>query len=184
MGVGQVEVVGESTARPVGESMVAVVAGPCVAGEALGSVACDGGDDAGGGVDAADAVVGGVGDVEIAGGVEGDGSGEVELGGGCGGVVSAEAGGGSGDGGDDVGGEVYGADAVVVGVGDVEGGGGEGEALWGVELGGGGGAVVAGEALGAGSGDGGDVAEGVDLADDVVAGFGDVEIAGGVEDYG
>ena len=72
-----------------------------------------------------------------------------------------------------------------MGVGDVEVVGGvEGEALRGVELGGGGGAVVAGEALGAGAGDGGDVAEGVDLADDVVAGLGDVEIALGVEDDG
>ena len=51
------------------------------------------------------------------------------------------------------------ADAVVVGVGEVEiVDGVEGEALRGVELGGGGGAVVAGEALCAGAGDGGDVA--------------------------
>ncbi len=72
-----------------------------------------------------------------------------------------------------------------MGVGEVEiVGGVEGEALRGVECGGGGGAIVAGEALGAGAGDGGDVAGGVDFADDVVRGFGEVEIAGGVEDDG
>src|SRR5437867_3338931 len=58
---------------------------------------------------------------------------------------------------------------VVVGVGGVEGGGG-------------GGAGVAGEALGAGAGDGGDVAGGVDLADDVASGLGEVEVPGGVKD--
>ena len=72
-----------------------------------------------------------------------------------------------------------------MGVGDVEVVGCiEGQALGRVELGGGGGAVVAGEALRAGAGDGGDLAEGVDLADDVVAGFGDVEVALGVVDDG
>ena len=72
-----------------------------------------------------------------------------------------------------------------MGVGDVEiVCGVEGEALRRVECGGGGGAVVAGEALSAGAGDGGDVAGGVDLADDVVRGFGEVEVAGGVEDDG
>ncbi len=40
--------------------------GAVVAGEGLGAVAGYGGDDAGGGVDAADAVVGGVGQVEVA----------------------------------------------------------------------------------------------------------------------
>ena len=41
------------------------------------------------------------------------------------------------------------------------------------------GPCVAGEALCAGAGDGGDVADGVDFADDVVGGLGEVEIAGG-----
>ncbi len=136
-------------------------------------------------VDLADAMVAGVGDVEVFCWIEGEGRGEVELGGGGGGVVAGEAGGGSRDGGDDAGGEVEFADAVVVGVGDVEVVCGvEGEALGGVECGGGGGAAVAGEALCAGAGDGGDVADGVDLADDVVGGLGEVEIAGGVEDDG
>ena len=36
----------------------------------------------------------------------------------------------------------------------------------------------------AGAGDSGDVAGGVDLADDVVGGLGEVEVAGGVEDNG
>ena len=119
------------------------MAGPCVAGEALCAGAGDGGDDAGGGVDLADAVVAGVGEVEVAGGVEGEGGGEIELGGGGEGVVAGEAGdAGAGDGGDDAGGEVEFADAVVVGVGDVEiVRGVEGQALGGVECGGGGGAA-------------------------------------------
>ncbi len=46
-----------------------------VAGEARDAGAGDGGDDAGGGVDAADAVVVGVGEVEVVGGVEGEAGG-------------------------------------------------------------------------------------------------------------
>ena len=61
-----------------------------VAGEALSAGAGDGGDDSGGG-DFADAVVAGVGEVEVVGGVEGEGGGEVELGGGGEGVVAGEA---------------------------------------------------------------------------------------------
>ncbi len=92
---------------------------------------------------------------------------------------------GAGDGGDDAGDEADFADAVVVGVGEVEiVGGVESEALGRVECGGGGGAGVAGEALRAGAGDGGDVAGGVDFADDVASGLGEVEVAGGVEDDG
>ncbi len=60
----------------------------------------------------------------------------------------------------------------------------EGETLRGVELGSSGGACVAGEALGACACDGGDDAGGVDLADEVVGGLGEVEVALGIEDYG
>ena len=158
-----------------------------VAGEALRSGAGDGGDDASGGIDAADAVVAGVGEVEIVCGVEGERSGKVELSGGGEGVVAGEAGGRAGDGGDDASGEVQFADAVVVGVCNVEIAGAavpviEGEALWRIECGGSGGAIVAGEALRAGAGDGGDLPVGVDFADVVVSGFGDIEVAGGIED--
>ena len=78
--------------------------------------------------------------VEVAGGVEREGGGEVELGGGGEGVVAGEAWRASaGEGGDGAGGEVEFADAVVVGVGDVEiVCGVEGEALRRVEGGGGG----------------------------------------------
>ena len=87
----------------------------------MGAVAGYGGDDAGGGVDAADAMVGGVGEVEVAGGVDGEAVRKGESGGGGGAVVSGEGwSAGTGDGGDDAGGGVDAADAVVVGVGEVE----------------------------------------------------------------
>lgn len=54
----------------------------------------------------------------------------------------------------------------------------EGEALGGVEGGRGGRTCVAGKALSAGACDGREIAVGVDLADDVVPCFGEVEIAG------
>jgi hypothetical protein len=54
------KVEGESVAAR-GASREAEVAGPSVAGECLSAVASCGGDDAGGGVDAADAVVCGIG---------------------------------------------------------------------------------------------------------------------------
>ena len=150
------------------------------------AAAGDGGDDVGGGGDFADAVIAGVGEVEIIVAVEGDGSWEIELGGDGGGVVSGEARGASaGDGGDDAGGGVDAADSVVMGVGDVKVADRvEGEALWGIEGGGGGRAVIAGEALGAGPGDGGDLASGVDFSNEVAGGFGEVEIACVVEDDG
>ena len=148
------------------------------------AVACDGCDDASGGIDSTDAVVAGVGEVEVACGVEGESGGKVELSGGCESVVAGEARStGSCNRGDDARGEVEFADAVIVGVGEVEVAGGvEGEALGGVECGGDGGAIVAREALCAGAGDSADLAEGVDFADVVVGCLGDVEIAGGVED--
>lgn len=60
-------------------------------------------------------------------------------------------------------------------VGEVEVAGGvEGEALGGVECCGGCGATVAVEALGAGTGDGSEMAGGIDLADDVVCDLGEV----------
>ena len=73
------------------------------------------------GCDLADAVVVGVGEVEVVGGVEGQAGWGVD-GGGEGGAVVACVGLGavSGDGGDGAGGEVELADAVVVGVGDIE----------------------------------------------------------------
>jgi hypothetical protein len=71
-----------------------------------------------------------------------------------------------------------------MGVGEVEVACGvEGEALWGVECRGGCGATVAGEALSTGAGDGGEMTSDIDLADDVVRDLGEVEVAGGVEDY-
>ncbi len=142
----------------------------------------DGGDLAGGDVDAADALVGGVGEVEVARGVEGE---AVREGQACGDAVAVvAAGAGSGECGDDAGGEVELADAVVVGVGEVEVGAVCGEAVWGVDRGGGGGSVVSGEALCAGACDGGDDAGGVDFADAVVLRVGYVEITGWVESDG
>ncbi len=65
--------------------------GSGVAGEALRAGAGDSGNDAGGGVDAADAVVGGVGEVEVAGGVDGQAVWEGETCGDGGGAVSGAA---------------------------------------------------------------------------------------------
>ena len=150
----------------------------------MSACAGNGSDDSCGGGDFADAVVAGVGEVEVAVGIERQGRGEVELGGGGERVVTGEAGCGTGDGGNDAGVEVEFADSVVVAVGDVEiVYSVESEALRRVECGGDGGASVAGEALRSRSGDGGDVADGVDFADDVVRGLGNVEVAGGVKGY-
>ena len=112
--------------------------------------------------------------------------GKVELSGGGEDVVTGEAwDAGSGDGGDDAGSEIEFAEAMIVGISDVEVVGGvESEALRRVECSGDGGACVAGEALCAGAGDGADLAESVDFADVVVGGLGEVEVAGGVEDDG
>ena len=94
--------------------------GAVVAGEAWSAGSGDGGDGAGREVEFADAVVVGVGDVEVVCGVEGQALRGVELGGGGGAVVAGEAlGAGAGDGGDCAGG-VYFADDVVGGLGDVE----------------------------------------------------------------
>ena len=132
--------------------------GGVVSCEGLGAVAGDGGDDAGGCVDTADAVVGGVGQVEVAGGVEGqavrEGEGCVSCGGAVTGVARCA---GAGDGGDDAGGGVDAANAVVVGVSEVEVAGGvKGEAGGGIDGGGVGWALVSGEGLRAVPGDGGD----------------------------
>ena len=53
--------------------------------------ACDRGDDAGGESEFADAVIAGIGDVEVAGSVEGEGGGEIELGRYGGACVAGEA---------------------------------------------------------------------------------------------
>ncbi len=102
--------------RPVGETAVArgvssaaANSGAVVSSEGLRALSGDGGDGSGGGVDAADSLVGGVSYVEIAGGVEGEAVGEDEVC--CVGVAVAC------DGGDDAGGEVDFADAMVVRVG-------------------------------------------------------------------
>ena len=82
--VGEVEMVGcvqRKTLRGVERSGDG---GAIVAREALHAIAGDGGDEAGDGVDAADAVVRRLGKVEIAGGVKGDGRREEERGGHCG----------------------------------------------------------------------------------------------------
>jgi hypothetical protein len=158
--------------------------GAVVAGEALGAVTSDGGDDAGGGIDAADAVVGGVGEVEVAGGVDGEALWEREGGAdGRVGVAGEPEGASTGDGGDDAGTGGNAADEMVVGVGEVEVVGGiEGKALRRVDGGLDSGAVVAGDSLCAGTGDGGDETSGGGYATNaVVGGVGKVEVADGVE---
>ena len=95
--------------------------GASVTREGLGAVAGDGGDDAGDGVDAADALVGGVREVKVSAGVEGEAVREGEGGAGrSGGVAGKGWSAGTSDGGDYAGGGVDAADAVVVGVGEVE----------------------------------------------------------------
>ena len=94
--------------------------GAAVAGGAESTGAGDGGDDTGDGIDAADAIVVGVGDEEIAGGVEGDGVGRVKLGAGRGAAIAGEAlSAASGDGGEGAG-WVEATDGVVTGFGEEE----------------------------------------------------------------
>src|SRR6202011_1558325 len=93
--------------------------GAGVSGEGLSSLPGYGGDDAGGGVDTADAVIRGVGEVDVAGGVDREAEWKAE--GGCfgRGVVAVVACGSyAGDSGDDTRGGGDLTDAMVVGVGE------------------------------------------------------------------
>ena len=72
----------------VGAVEAGLVGGAGVAGDGLARIACDGGDDAGFGADFADAIVAGIGDVKVAGYVDGDARGDVQLGLGGGTVVA------------------------------------------------------------------------------------------------
>ncbi|MNS29471.1 hypothetical protein D3C72_614720 [compost metagenome] len=126
------------------------------------------------GRDLADAVVGALGDVEVARGIHRQGARVVELGdraGAVGGAGRARAGQGGG-------GAVRGdlADAVVARVRHVDRAGGvHGHAAGAVELGGGGAAL--GVARAGAAAEGADQAGGRDLADGVVAGVGHVDVA-------
>src|SRR5439155_1371940 len=155
--------------------------GAAVAREALRTCACVGRDGAAG-ADLADAVVVRVGDVEVAGGIEGHAVGAAELSGGRGAAVAREAlrtGAGVGRDGA-AGGDL--PDAVVLTLRDVEVAGGiEGHADGFVELRGGRGAAVACETHRTCAGVGRDGAVGADLADAGVAAVCDVEIAGGID---
>ena len=74
-GVGYVEVAGGVDGEAAGEGEGCVGGGAVVSAVGCGAGSCDGGDDAGSGVDATDAVVVGVGQVEVAGGVGGEAGG-------------------------------------------------------------------------------------------------------------
>ena len=186
VGVGDVEATGAIDGEP-GWGVDGGGSGRTViAGEELQAIAGDGGDAAGGCGQLADAVIAGVGDVEIPGGVEGERGGIPELSGSGRTVVTGVSGAAdAGDGGDDAGGGVDLADAVVVGVGDVEVSGRiDGERGGRIQGRGGGEASVAAVALDPVAGDGGDDAAGAYFPDNVVPGLSEVEIAIGVEGDG
>src|SRR5262249_11922936 len=160
--------------------------GAAVAGESGRAIAGERSDDAGRLDDLADAIVGGVGDVDVAAGVHGHSVGVGQPGGGCGaavagGAVAAVA----SDGGDDGGGFHHFADGSVVGVGDVDVDARvEGHAVGVIECGGGRGAAVAGVAVVAVASDGDDVAGCLHhFANAIVVGVGDVDVAAGVHGH-
>ncbi|NYF89820.1 hypothetical protein HDF08_001887 [Edaphobacter lichenicola] len=142
--VGEVEVAGGVGGEAVRECEGCGRRGSGVAGEAGQASAGDGGDQAGAGGDLADAVVVGVGKVEIAGGVDGNARGRVDGSGEDGGPVAGVAlRACAGDGGDETSAGIDAADAVVRGVGEIEVAGGvDGESGGEVELGGEGGGAV------------------------------------------
>ena len=156
--------------EPGGGGLAAVAA---IAGN---SVAGDGGDHARGGVDFADAVVAGIGDKDIAGGVHGNPLRQIERGGGGRTVVAAVA--GAGRGGDQPGGVVDFANPVVRGVGEIQiARRVQGNAHRAVHYGGGGRtviAVVAGRSIAGHGGD--DPRSGIDFADAIIPGIGDVDV--------
>ena len=125
----------------------------------------------------ADAVAFELGDIEVAGGVDGDVAGGEKGGiGGSGAVGGGCLAAGAGNGGDDAVGSDA-ADALVAEVGDVDIAGGiEREAVGEIELGAEGAAAVAAEPGDTGAGDGGDYAAG-DFAHAVIVGVGEVEVA-------
>jgi len=184
--VGQVEVIVAIESETCGGVDIGSRGLSGVSREAFSACSGNCGNDLGGRVDAADTVVGGIGEVEIVCDVERQRGGQVELGRrGSGGVAGEACVARAGDGGDDLGCRIDATDALVVSIGYVEIASCiESEALGRVQGRSGGEAVVSGEALCAGSGDGGDVACGVDLADDVICGFGQVEVSRGVKDDG
>jgi hypothetical protein len=121
VGVGEVEIVGGVKREAGGRVDGGGGGGTVVSGEALSAVACNGGDDAGRDVDAANAVVAGVSEVEIVLGVDCERDGEVELGAGGGAAIARKTGSAiAGDRGEDVGGKAELADDVIVRVGDVK----------------------------------------------------------------
>src|SRR5207249_4168676 len=157
--------------------------GAAVAREARRVGAGVGRDGAPGG-DLADAAGTVVGDVEVAGGIEGYANGYGELRGGRGAAVAREArAAGAGVGRDGApGGDL--ADAAVVVVGDVEVAGGiEGHANGYAQLRVGRGAAVTREAKAAAAGVGRDGAAGRDLADAIVGDVRDVEVARRIEGH-
>ena len=154
-----------------------------VAGKAMCATARHGGDDAFGGLHAADAAVARIGDEQVARGVHRHTLGEAQAGGGGGAAVAGEApGAGARHGGDDPTGPVHPADAVVELIGDVQVARGVHRHIGGdAQAGAGGRATVPGEARGAGARHGGDDAcGGVHPADAAVARIGDEQVARGV----
>ena len=119
-GVGEVEIIVAVNGDGSREIELGGGGGAVVPGETRGFNAGDGGDGAGSGVDATDSMIVGVGEEEVAEGVEGEAVGGVERGGGGGAVVAGEAlRTGAGDDGD-VAGSVNFSDEVAGGFSQVE----------------------------------------------------------------
>ena len=139
-----------------------------------GVFAGDGGDTAGR-IDAADAVIAGIGNINIA-AARVDCGWPVEFGTGCRGAITGKSGGaGAGDSGNDASGADL-ADAMVAGIGDVHRSDAVDEDPGGrVEFGTGCRGAITGKSGGAGAGVGGNrVVSGIYAADAVVAGIGDI----------
>src|SRR5206468_2761182 len=179
--VGDVEVAGEIESHAGGGAELRSGRGAAVPGEGPRARAGVGRDGAAGG-DLADAIA--IRDVEVAGGIEGHAMGGVELRGGRGAAVAREATAATAGVGRDGAPWADLADAAVAAVRDVEVAGGiEGNVPGEVELRGGRGAPVAREAKVAAAGVGRDGAPGRDLADAVVGGVRDIQVAGGIESH-
>ncbi len=149
--------------------------------KAGGGVFTGDGGDISGRIDAADAVIAGIGNINIA-AARVDCGWPVEFGCGSRGAITGKSGGaGAGDSGNDAGGADL-ADALVAGIGDVnrpdavdEDPGGR------VEFGCSSRGAITGKSGGAGAGVGGNrVARAIDAADAVVAGIGDIDCTAGI----
>src|SRR5581483_11973860 len=174
--IGDVEVIGRIDRDALRGVEHGENGGAIIAAVSLASVAGDGADGAAGS-HFPDDVIAEIGDVQIAGGIDGEADGSVQLrvGGGAA-VARVSDAAAAGDCRDGAAGDFAHAGGQRVGDVDVAGAI-DGETFRGIQLGAGGRAVIAAEARRAVAGEIGDGPVGGDFADDVVIGVGDVEVA-------